>query len=131
VYLTVKYTRLSLTYMPATKTSKNTRKAKAKVPAIDFEAGCDREDLVAERTALRSKWATTLMALSEGVDAGQGQLDTFYRIGTFTVDSGATTAIRGIRKRDPELLDAYALEPRIVVDAEGNRSSELWAAVRG
>lgn len=95
---------------------------------IDFGTSKSANELAVEKAQTRGVWINKLVALNEGIYAGKGELDKFYRIGTFSTPSGARTVIRTLSKNPDALPGEFVLEPRIVV-TDGKRTSELWACV--
>lgn len=95
---------------------------------IDFAVGKSANELASEQAVTRSVWISKLSALRAGVEAGKGQRDTFYRIGTFATPSGARTVIRELGRRPERLPGAFDLEPRVTGQG-AERVSELWASV--
>jgi hypothetical protein len=96
---------------------------------IDFTAGKTANEIASEQAQTRSLWINKLIALRDGVLAGRGDYDTFYRIGEFTTGSGARSVITALVRRPERLPGEFALEPRRVRGVDGTRTSELWAAV--
>lgn len=116
----------------ATSTGISTRRASTTRNAgtdIDFSEGKSADDLASEQAQTRGTWIIKLAALRDGVEAGKGAFDTFYKIGEFGNASGARTVIRDLGKRPERIPGAFDLEPRIVRHDDGTRTSELWAAV--
>lgn len=103
--------------------------------SIDFDSGKSANELATEQAQTRSVWVQKLAALRDGIEAGKGQVDTFYCIGRFATASGARTVIRELGRRPERLPGTFDLEPRVITvagsDGEGIRCSELWAAVPG
>jgi len=101
---------------------------------IDFSTGLTLEQVEVQATlgTAKSTWVKTLTNLSEAAKAGQAEYDMFYKVGTFKNQSGAQTAIRGIKNdHADELPAAFDLRPVVKVDPNdaNKRISELWAAV--
>lgn len=93
---------------------------------IDFGVKMTGHDLAAERSQVKSRWVQRLTSLQAGVKAGQGETDTFYRIGQFSTATGARTTLNALSKQT--LPGVFELETRIVGSGE-SRTSELWASV--
>lgn len=112
--------------------STGTASTAAAVAAANRDHGVDFTDgrAVVRDTAPRGTWPARLTELREGVERGDGDYDTFYRIGEFEAASGARTCMRRLVQRGLEEVDGdFDLEPRIVTRGDGGRGSELWAAV--
>lgn len=93
---------------------------------IDFDAPAELDDLQSERSAQRSMWVRKLDALRDGIEAGKGTYDKFYRIGAWPSAAGATNVIRTLGKK--ALPGIFQLEAR-VFNQDGQRVSELWASM--
>lgn len=114
-------------------------KAKAKEKAvntanfdlgIDFSAGMSAQDITSERAQNRGLWPRKLQALLDGVNAGQGEVGVFYKLGEFSNASGARTVIREFERHPDKLPAAFDMEARVIPAKDGGeRTSELWAAV--
>lgn len=115
---------------PTTRATSATRGATLAANAarsIDFGTSRTAADLDVENAASRSSWVRRLEELLEGVVNGAGQLDTFYLIGEFSTAGGARTVIRSVSNRP--LPAAFDLRARVTRGEDGQRTSELWAAV--
>lgn len=95
---------------------------------IDFGTGMSAQDISSERAKNRGLWPQKLQALLDGVNAGQGERGTFYKLGEFSNASGARTVIRDFERNPHKLPAAFDMEAR-VIKRDGVRVSELWAAV--
>lgn len=106
--------------------ARRTATTQANRGAIDFSAGKSVHELASAK-AERSRWVQRLEQLAQGIEAGQGEYDTYYRIGAFTTTTGARTVLNTLSKKS--LAREYLVETRIVANADGTRSSELWAGL--
>lgn len=96
---------------------------------IDFSAGRDAEDLVVAAVQERFLWARKISALREGVVAGLGKADEFYRIGQFNTPSGARTVIKGLEDDPDKLPCVVDLKAVKTAGSGGKKGSELWAMI--
>lgn len=103
---------------------------------IDFDAGISETEVNRKSgSSNKSSWIRVLSSLGKSVlEDGKGQVGVFYKIGEFTNQSGAKTAINSVEKRGSDL--AYAVELRNVVISDPTdptnpklKTSELWAAI--
>lgn len=124
------------------------------VTPIDFSNGLSADELEErDHGGHTSLWVEALNELLAGVREGRGKYNTLYKIGEFRNASGATTAIRALKKRNDlpnAQFDLKAVTVRVRdengdlvyedvtrKDKDGNkvtkrvvkRTSELWAAV--
>ncbi len=95
---------------------------------IDFGSGMAPQEMVAQKAASRSMWPVRILSLRDGVVSGQGEVDTFYKIGEFGTPTGAAAVIKPFRDDPDRLPCPVVLEPR-KVGTGTNATSELWALI--
>lgn len=97
---------------------------------IDFGAGRSADEIRAmSGGGRRSLWTDRLAALRAGVEAGEGEFDTLYKIGEFGNAHGARTVIRSLSRRAEQIPGNFDLEPVVVKHDGAPSTSELWAGV--
>src|SRR5690606_2802246 len=83
--------------------------------SIDFGAGRSADEIRAMSSGgRRSLWTDRLAALRAGVEAGEGEFDTLYKIGEFGNSHGARTVIRSLERRADQVPGNFDLEPVVI-----------------
>lgn len=97
--------------------------------SIDFSAGVSE---VANANGVRqSAWVQKFRELAAGVERGDGEVDKYYRLGTFRSTNGAKVIAKKYASNPDALPCSMGIEHRTVPDDGSGIRSELWAAVAG
>jgi hypothetical protein len=95
---------------------------------IDFNAGVPATAI--RRRPRKSPWVVKVQALIDGVVAGRGQFNVYYKLGAFRSASGARTTMANLAKKEHMLPDVnILLQSRAIRNDDGTQGSELWGAV--